>query len=804
MRTRRDDLAVIAMVDFEARVREAVERELAATLAQRKTPRLRPEDEEWVYCLVGRAVAAEQQQADVALDATDCATTWRRVFGAVTPLGPLAEHLADPDVEEVRINGASTCFVLRQGRREEVPPPFESEEALTALVHWYCDGAGTARLDRASPAVTLTLPDGSRLHAALTPPARPMSVTIRRHAPERFRTLADLATAGLISDGQAPFLEAAVRGRLNIVVAGGTGTGKTTFIRALCRLVPPAERVVTIEDQAELHLWRFLPDCISLESRPANTEGRGAIGIQALVHEALRMSPDRIVIGEVRGAEALDLLDAMNTGHTGLRECPFRRRVLAMIEQSAATGIYVRISEDPELLRLGVQRQERDCRELAERHGWPVVGIYEDDDRSAFKRVTRPGYDALLTDIREGRIRRLVTWHPDRMHRQPRELEVLIDLVEEREVQIATVRAGQLDLSTPTGRMMARTIVNFAAYESDHKRDRIRRKMAELRERGAFHGGTRPFGWGPDGVTPIPNEVALLCEARDRALAGETLRGIAADFNRRGVVGTRGAALSSTALRKALVNPRVVGKYADRKGNVVGEARWKAIFSEADWTRLRLLLLDPSRTKNAGQRARKYLLSGGIARCALCGSAMVARPRSGPLKVAYYSCTNDPQNGRHGCGKVHIQTAILDQLAADAAMVAIDSPDFRRAALEAAGAHDRGMAEALAERKAVEARLEELAAGYGRGDMTYAEWMAAKQPLLRRQEAAQARIEASERGRRLESVLQLESPRDAWGRLPLDRRRAVISTLLERVDVGPHVGSRRTFNASRVNLIWRV
>ena len=117
--------------------------------------------------------------------------------------------------------------------------------------------------------------------------------------------LTDLADAGFLRTAAIPFLEAMVRGRLNVLVAGGTGTGKTTFARVLCRLVPSSERLVTIEDQAELHLWRELPDCVSLEGRPANIEGRGAIGITGLVHEALRMSPDRNVIGEVRGAAGL-------------------------------------------------------------------------------------------------------------------------------------------------------------------------------------------------------------------------------------------------------------------------------------------------------------------------------------------------------------------------------------------------------------------------------------------------------------------------------------------------------------------
>jgi len=310
-------VAVNAAVEAEARVLARVEAELARELAGRGDARLRAEDQDWVYQLVGRLVTEEQRLGTLDVERQAWEDLWRRVFGAVTPLGPLAEYLADPDVEEVRLNGAGACFLLKEGRRIAVDPPFADERRLVDLVHWYTDAAGTARLDRASPTVTLTLPDGSRLHAALSPPARPMSVTIRRHPPARFNSLEDLAAAGFLPAALVDFLAAAVRGRANMLVAGGTGTGKTTFVRVLCGLIPADERVVTIEDHAELHLWQRRQDCISLEGRPSNSEGRGAIDIQMLVHEALRMSPDRIVIGEVRGPEALDLLDAMNTGHPG-------------------------------------------------------------------------------------------------------------------------------------------------------------------------------------------------------------------------------------------------------------------------------------------------------------------------------------------------------------------------------------------------------------------------------------------------------------------------------------------------------
>jgi pilus assembly protein CpaF len=303
--------------DVESHIRARVEADLAAELARRDRTRLRVDDQLWVYELVGRVVGEEQRRSLIEISREELEELWKRVFAAVTPLGPLAEHLADPDVEEVRINGTEACFVFKAGRRHEIESPFADEAALVDLVHWYTDGTLSARLDRASPTVTMTLPEGSRLHAALSPPARPMSVTIRRHPPARFRDLASLAESCFLPRELISFLEAAVSGRLNILIAGGAGAGKTTFMRVLARLIPPDERVVTIEDQSELHLWRELRDCISLEGRPPNTEGRGAITIQMLVHEALRMSPDRIIIGEVRGGEALDLLDAMNTGHPG-------------------------------------------------------------------------------------------------------------------------------------------------------------------------------------------------------------------------------------------------------------------------------------------------------------------------------------------------------------------------------------------------------------------------------------------------------------------------------------------------------
>ena len=253
------------------------------------------------------------------LDRDSYAILRRRVLFRVTPLGPLTELLADPLVEEVIVNGPHEVLVLRDGIQEAAGVEFASEEELLQTVRQML-GNGSSRLDRASPMVTATLEDGSRINAVLPPVAMPMAVTIRRHQLVRFGQLADLAHANTLPWELVPLFQAAVLARLNFVVSGGTGSGKTTMLRLLIREVPSAERIITIEDQRELHVRAAAggrANTISLEAREANTEGSGEITIQQLVRNALRQRPDRIFVGESRGPEALDVIDAMGTGHDG-------------------------------------------------------------------------------------------------------------------------------------------------------------------------------------------------------------------------------------------------------------------------------------------------------------------------------------------------------------------------------------------------------------------------------------------------------------------------------------------------------
>jgi pilus assembly protein CpaF len=231
------------------------------------------------------------------------------VVADVEGLGPLQALLADPAISEVMVNGPGRVFVERNGRLEAMPCDLDAD-TIVRIVQRVVAPLGL-RLDRAAPMVDARLPDGSRLHAVL-PPLAPDGpcITIRRFAVEAL-TLADFGLCG----AEAAFLEALVRAGWNIVVSGATSSGKTTCANALARAIDPVERIVTIEETAELRLRH--PHVVRLEARPANAEGVGAVGVRELVRAALRMRPDRLVVGEVRGGEAFDMLQALNTGHDG-------------------------------------------------------------------------------------------------------------------------------------------------------------------------------------------------------------------------------------------------------------------------------------------------------------------------------------------------------------------------------------------------------------------------------------------------------------------------------------------------------
>jgi pilus assembly protein CpaF len=260
-------------------------------------------------------VAWELLHADrVALDPADARRLVAGIVDDTVGLGPIDPLLRDRGVTEVIANGPGRVYTERGGRLVREPVAFRDDEHLRQVIDRVVSSVGR-RVDESSPMVDARLSDGSRVNAVLPPVALdgPL-LTIRKFARAPFR-VEDLVAARSLTTAQADMLERCVRGRLNVVVSGGTGTGKTTLLNALAGFIDPAERIVTVEDAAELRLPQ--PHVARLESRPPNVEGRGEVTLRALVRNALRMRPDRIVVGEVRGGEALDMLQAMNTGHDG-------------------------------------------------------------------------------------------------------------------------------------------------------------------------------------------------------------------------------------------------------------------------------------------------------------------------------------------------------------------------------------------------------------------------------------------------------------------------------------------------------
>lgn len=291
--------------------------------------------------------------------------------------GPLQILFDDAAVSDILVNGASDVWIDRDGNLEPAPVRFRNAEEIVDLVERHLAPLGL-RVDRASPMVEARLPDGSRIHAAIPPASVDGPVVAIRRFTQRVASLEDLVEAGSATEAQAGALGAAVLLRRTIVVSGGTGTGKTTLLNLLGAVIPGNERVVTVEDAAELALPGHV---VRMEARRPNAEGAGEITIRSLLRSALRLRPDRIIVGEVRGPEALDLITALNTGHEGSmttvhanspREALWRLETLALMAGDTSEGAVRRQLHAAVDLVVQLERGPR---------GRRIVEIFELDER---------------------------------------------------------------------------------------------------------------------------------------------------------------------------------------------------------------------------------------------------------------------------------------------------------------------------------------------------------------------------------------------------------------------------------------
>ena len=285
----------------------------------------------------GQALATGRPVMDPAREET----VRRMVLARVSGLGPLEELLADPEVENITMIGADKVWVRRSGGgREQYPPIADSDEELIALIRRLAAEAesGERRWDAAAPLLNVELAGGARLSAVMAVARRP-SIAIRRH-PLTYLTLRRLRQGGMIDGVAHDLLAAAARARMNLFISGATNAGKTTLLRAIADHIPPSERLVTIEDTLELGLDRLdegkaHPECVALQGRPPNLEGVGEVRLADLVRQALRMSPDRVIVGETRGPETVAVLNAMSMGTDGS---------MATIHASSSAGVFTKIA----------------------------------------------------------------------------------------------------------------------------------------------------------------------------------------------------------------------------------------------------------------------------------------------------------------------------------------------------------------------------------------------------------------------------------------------------------------------------
>ncbi|HEY4584311.1 MAG TPA: CpaF family protein [Acidimicrobiia bacterium] len=298
-----------AMSELRGRLHFKVVEELGPTLYDRQMS-----DAELRLRVLEMLEWAVDQEQGLPLTSADRRALLNEIASDVLGYGPIDPLLNDPDVTEVMANGPFDVYYEKLGRIQLSDVKFVDEVHLRRIIDKIVGQIGR-RVDEATPMVDARLPDGSRVNAVIHPLAigGPF-LTIRKFAVDPYQE-ADLINFGTITQRVADFCRACVRGRLNILISGGTGSGKTTTLNVMSSYIPGDERIVTVEDAAELQLHQ--EHVLTLESRPANIEGKGAVGIRDLVRNTLRMRPDRIVVGEVRGAEALDMLQAMNTGHDG-------------------------------------------------------------------------------------------------------------------------------------------------------------------------------------------------------------------------------------------------------------------------------------------------------------------------------------------------------------------------------------------------------------------------------------------------------------------------------------------------------
>ena len=459
-------------------------------------------------------------------------------------------------------------------------------------------------------------------------------------------------------------------------------------------------------------------------------------------------------------------------------------------------AIYTRISDDRDGLGLGVARQLEDCRDLVDREGWTVVGEYSDNDVSAFSGRKRPGWDEVTARLAAGDVDVLVCWAVDRLYRRPKELEALVDLIEDTGGTVATVTSGRFDLATPEGRAMARVGAAIAASESERKSVRNTRKALEIAQDGKPGGGMRPFGFEPDGLTVRPAEAELLREAARRLLAGEPVRSILRDWTERGVRSSTGNEWRHSSFVRTMLRWRNCG-VREHHGEPVADAVWPAILDRETTERLRAMLSDPARRP---PRAPSSYMLRGLLTCARCGELLISKPRAESRRA--YACAKGPALA--GCGGM---SALADPLEAEVvARVAarLDGSGLAEAVARLQAEGD-GKDETAGELVKLRARLDQLSSDYyEHGAVTRSEYLSRRAGIESQIGKLEARLSASSGAGMVAGLPAGEDAiRQAFAVRDVSWCRAMLGAVLVRVVLHPTKPGPK-FRPERVECVWRV
>jgi site-specific DNA recombinase len=484
-------------------------------------------------------------------------------------------------------------------------------------------------------------------------------------------------------------------------------------------------------------------------------------------------------------------------------------RLHGLTEVSGSPGVmYARISEDREGAGLGVERQLEDQCALFGQLGLRLAGVYADNDLSAFTGKPRPEYLAMLTDLDAGRARVVTAWHTDRLHRSPKELETYIDLAERRGVVTHSVKAGPLDLATPSGRAVARTLCAWARFESEHKGERVRAARRQAVEQGRWQGGCRPFGFEADGTTIRPAEAAAIAAASEAIVAGASLRSVVRELNEAGHRTTWDKEWTTIGARDMLRRPRNAGLTSH--GTETFPATWPAIVPEATWRAVVSILSDPQRRTSPGNRVK--WLGSGLYVCGVCGRPALRVSQTGNHRHSAYRCRARENTAQRG-GHVARAAPPLDDYVERIIVARLQRPDATSLFTTPTDT-DLDTTALHTEAAAISQRLTDLSATFADGVITLAQLRTGTGKLRARLTEIEDTLTAAAKVNPLIGLAGQSNIAQIWygtapdrsGGLDLGRRRAVLAALLT-VTVLPTGKGRRPdgsyFDPTGIHIEWK-